>query len=79
MIENFNKKIDVKIHENSLSNEETEEIIKLIKTENVNAILSKFSTNLIREYFYEKKLDFKLIGKKIRLFSIFFVFLKQHM
>ena len=50
MIENFNKKIDVKIHENSLSNEEAEEIIKLIKTENVHTILSKLSTNLIREY-----------------------------
>ena len=50
MIENFYKKIDVKIHENSLSNEEAEEIIKLIKTENVHTILSKLSTNLIREY-----------------------------
>ena len=50
MIENFNKKIDVKIHENSLSNGEAEEIIKLIKTENVHTILSKLSTNLIREY-----------------------------
>ena len=50
MIENFNKKIDVKIHENSLSSEEAEEIIKLIKTENVHTILSKLSTNLIREY-----------------------------
>ena len=27
--------------------------------------------------FYEKKLNFKLVGKKIRLFKNFFVFLKK--
>ena len=50
MIEEFNKKIEVKIHKKTLSDEEAEEIIKLIKTENVHTILSKLSTTLIRDY-----------------------------
>ena len=50
MIEEFNKKIEVKIHKKTLSDEEAEEIIELIKTENVHTILSKLSTTLIRDY-----------------------------
>ena len=50
MIEEFNRKMEVKIHKNTLSDEEAEEIIELIKTENVHTILSKLSTTLIRDY-----------------------------
>ena len=50
MIEKFNRKIEVKIHKNTLSSEEADEIIELIKTENVHTILSKLSTTLIRDY-----------------------------
>ena len=50
MIETFNKKIDIKIHKNPLSKVEEEEIIKLIKTENVHTILSNLSNNLISDY-----------------------------
>ena len=50
MIENLINKLDVKIHKNSLSNDEINEIIKLIKKENVHTILSKLSINLIKEY-----------------------------
>ena len=50
MIEKFNRKIEVQIHKNTLSSEEAEEIIELIKTENVYTILSKLSTTLIRDY-----------------------------
>ena len=40
MIEEFNRKMEVKIHKNTLSDEEAEEIIELIKS-----ILKRFFLN----------------------------------
>ena len=50
MTENFNEKINISLHKNILSEHEIQEIVLLIKSENIDSILSKLSSSLIREY-----------------------------
>jgi len=50
MTENFNEKISISFHKNILSEQEIQDIVLLIKSENKDSILSKLSSSIIGEY-----------------------------
>jgi len=64
MTENLNYKINISFHKNTLSEQEIQDIVLLIKIENKDSILSKLSSSIIREY-----LDTAIKSDHIFLFS----------